>query len=140
MDTKISGGCLCGAVRYECDEPPIVGAYCYCSDCRKSSGGAMATLIAVPRDAFRLTKGELRYFESVADRGSGTERGFCVNCGSPIHVKNGTRATVGIAVGSLDDPNLFSPGVCLYVASAPSWAHIPANLPRFLANWEDPAA
>ncbi len=128
---NITGGCLCGAVRYECTAAPIMQANCYCRDCQKAGGGAGANAVLVPKDAFKVTKGELKYYESTADSGNKVRRGFCANCGSGINAMQAGASMVTIKAGSLDDPNLFQPTAAIFVSSAPRWAHIPDNIPRF---------
>jgi hypothetical protein len=131
MANTITGGCLCGAVRYECSAAPIMQANCYCRDCQKSSGGAGANALLVPKDAFKVTKGELKYYESTADSGNKIRRGFCANCGSGINAMLSGAPMVTVKAGSLDDPSLFQPTAAIFVSSAPKWAHVPDNIPKF---------
>src|SRR5687767_9610856 len=56
-----SGGCACGAIRYECTADPIMMFKCHCRDCQRVTGGGFVPGLLIPRSAFRLTKGELRY-------------------------------------------------------------------------------
>lgn len=58
----VFGGCLCGATRYELAAEPMMSAHCYCRDCQRSSGGAMASILVVPKAAFRLIKGEPKFY------------------------------------------------------------------------------
>ncbi len=83
MTQKLSGGCACGAIRYETDADPIVMLNCHCSDCRKASGSGYAAIIFVPKDPVRV-RGEVRFHEVRGSSGKMVERGFCPNCGSPI--------------------------------------------------------
>jgi hypothetical protein len=53
----LSGGCLCGALRYEISEAPLLTYTCYCIDCQHLTGTAFSLAITVPERAFRLTKG-----------------------------------------------------------------------------------
>ena len=48
---SVTGGCACGAVRYECSADPILAANCYCRDCQHSTGTAMASVLLVPKAA-----------------------------------------------------------------------------------------
>ena len=84
MAAKIVGGCMCGAVRYESATDAAMQASCYCRDCQRSTGAAFAPVLLVPKDAFKLTKGELKQYEVTGDSGNKVSRGFCANCGSPI--------------------------------------------------------
>src|SRR6266403_2242558 len=84
MASKIVGGCMCGAVRYESTAEAVMQANCYCRDCQRSTGGAFAPVVLVPKEAFKLTKGRLKHYEVSADSGNKVSRGFCADCGSPI--------------------------------------------------------
>jgi hypothetical protein len=131
MAEKLTGGCACEAVRYECVAAPIAQVYCYCRDCQRASGGANNNAIVVPKDAFRVVKGAIKEYESTADSGARVRRGFCAGCGSPVIATNDRLSFVTISAGSLDDPNLFKPAAAIYVSSAPAWAQIPDGIPRF---------
>ena len=67
MASKIVGGCMCGAVRYESTADAVMQANCYCRDCQRSTGGAFAPVVLVPKAAFTLTKGDLTGFCGRAD-------------------------------------------------------------------------
>jgi len=134
MAAKIVGGCMCGAVRYESTADPVMQASCYCRDCQRSTGGAFAPVVLVPKDAFKLTKGELKHYEVTGDSGNKVSRGFCADCGSPIIGVLSAMPFIGIKAGSLDDPNQFHPTASIFVASAPAWApHFP-GVPTFPRN------
>jgi hypothetical protein len=128
---SISGGCACGAIRYECSAAPIMAANCFCSDCRHSTGTAMAPVLLVPKGALKVT-GTLKHHEVTGDSGGKVSRGFCPNCGSPI-LSNITAMpdAVALKAGSLDDPSIFKPAVQVYVKSAPPWAPIRDDIPKF---------
>ena len=59
MAKSYTGGCACGAIRYECTAEPIVILKCHCRDCQHITGGRFAAAVLLPAEAFRLTKGEL---------------------------------------------------------------------------------
>ncbi|MCO6050766.1 GFA family protein [Mesorhizobium sp. RP14(2022)] len=85
-----TGGCLCGAVRYEVSGEPTQVGICHCGDCRKESGSAFALIAAWPRDSFKMTG------ETASYRG----RHFCSTCGGRLFFLRETEAR--IRVGSLD--------------------------------------
>ncbi len=126
-----AGGCLCGAVRYECNAEPMMTGNCHCKGCQKASGGAFVPAFAVPADALTIT-GAVKYFETTADSGSVSRRGFCPECGSRLF--GGSSGMPGLAVitaGSLDDPSWFAPGMNIFTESAQPWAHMDPDLPKF---------
>ncbi|WP_181708142.1 GFA family protein [Chthonobacter rhizosphaerae] len=123
----LHGGCLCGAVRYSvrCDEPVV--DYCHCAMCRKASGGVVSAWIQVPPADFTLTHG------TVADHVS-SERGtrhFCPRCGAQLYMTDPDGRSVGVTVGTLDDPEAIRPTVHGWDSSRPSWLHITDDLPRY---------
>ena len=58
--TVLTGGCQCGAVRYEIAAEPLTVYVCHCRECRKQSASAFGISLLVPRDALRLLQGEVR--------------------------------------------------------------------------------
>jgi hypothetical protein len=117
---RFTGGCLCGAIRYECDAEPKMMLKCHCRDCQHVSGSGHAAVLLFARKNVRFTKGELRHYSSDSMAGGENERGFCARCGSRI---SGARssANIGIVAGSLDDPSLFHPTIDIHVADAQPW-------------------
>ena len=85
MPEPLTGGCLCGAVRYAVDVPVTSLAACYCTDCRRLSGAAGSINALVPTRAFRLTQGETRAFTKTADSGHALTRHFCADCGTCLY-------------------------------------------------------
>jgi hypothetical protein len=132
MAASLTGGCACGAIRYECSGTPMFSANCYCRDCQRSSGTAFSSLLIVPKTALKLLRGEPRYHEVTADSGKKLSRGFCQTCGSPLFSQPEVMPeAIGIKAASLDDPNQFTPGMSIYVSSAPAWAPAVEQLPKF---------
>lgn len=126
MAAKIAGGCMCGAVRYESTSDAVMQANCYCRDCQRSTGGAFSPIVLVPKEAFKVTTGQLKYYDVKGDSGNTVSRGFCAECGSPISAVLAGMPFNAIKAGSLDDPNQFAPTASIFVASAPKWApHFP---------------
>lgn len=76
----ITGGCLCGQVRYESTEPPHRAGYCHCNTCKKARGGIFQIGAAFRRPAVKFTLGEPKIYKS----SDFAERGFCGNCGAPL--------------------------------------------------------
>jgi hypothetical protein len=132
MSTPFSGGCVCGAVRYECAAEPMAVAHCYCTDCQKTSGGQMSTNLLVPKPAFKVVKGQSTTYDTTADSGNTVTRHFCGKCGSSLwSVPNAIPDLLVIKAGSLDDPSWLKPAMSIYCDSAQPWAEISAAIPRF---------
>lgn len=127
---SISGGCLCEAVRYECEQE-AGGGHCHCIDCRKTSGTGHCSHMIVPEDAFAV-RGKVRFFDKPADSGNMISRGFCPTCGSAVYSTNdGMPGLVFVRASSLDDPNEFKPQMIVYTDRAAAWDHMDSELPRF---------
>jgi hypothetical protein len=127
MTQKISGGCACGAVRYECNLDPVVMLNCHCRNCQQASGSGYAAVAAVPKTAVQV-RGEPRYYKIVGDGGTAVERGFCPNCGSQVFMKIERLPDVlGLQAGSLDDPSIYRPMMDIFTSSAQPWDHMNPN-------------
>ena len=125
----VSGGCLCGAVRYTIDAEPIATRTCWCRLCQYLGAGNGTTSTKFPTEAIRLT-GEVRWYDSIADSGNAMTRGFCPTCGTPLFTKAVDAPDVtGVRIGSYDDPALHRPAQVIWTASAPAWAPIDPTLP-----------
>ncbi len=124
MRQNLSGGCACGAIRYETDADPMLMLNCHCRDCQKASGSAYAAIVVVPEPAVRLT-GEPRYFKTIGDGGKAVERGFFPTCGSQVTAKLERMPDVlGLQAGSLDDPSRYKPSMDIFTDSAQPWDHL----------------
>lgn len=107
---QITGGCACGAVRYEVREKPIFQLVCHCVDCRKASGSAFAEMMIVASDRLSVLGREPRFFDVQADSGRTMSRGFCETYGSPIMIRKPALSQVTfLQASNLDDPNQFTP-------------------------------
>lgn len=134
MKAPFSGGCTCGAIRYECAAEPVAMIKCHCRYCQRATGGAFAPAVLVPTDSFKLTRGTPRYYLTPSAAGGRHQRGFCADCGSRLTGgENPDRQTgvVGVNAGSLDDPGAFLPEMDIWVSDAQPWDHMDPKLPKF---------
>jgi len=130
---RFTGGCLCGAVRYESSADATFSIHCHCVDCRKSSGTGHGSHLVAPIDAVTVT-GKLNRFEKPADSGNMVTRCFCPTCGSPIYATSaGMPQLIAICAASLDDPEVFQPQIIVYDSRRPTWDATAVDLPRFPA-------
>jgi len=127
---RYTGGCLCGALRYDAHGEPGPAGYCYCADCRKASGAGFIPFINFSAKAIRFT-GQPRQFVSKALRGDAV-RNFCPNCGGLVFGGViGESDSFTIYAGSLDDPSLFVPSIAIFNKSRPAWVPLPPGLKVF---------
>ena len=130
--TPFSGGCACGAIRYESTAEPMIMLHCHCRDCQQSSGGPFSSFVVVPTEAFKLLQGSLRFHASPSEMGGKTRRGFCPECGSPIMGKpDSVPHIVAIRTASLDDPSWFKPQVDVWTSDAHPWDQMNPALAKF---------
>ena len=131
MSSSLTGGCQCGAVRYECTAEPLFTGNCHCRDCQRSTGSAYVPALAVPARALKIT-GDVKYYDSRADSGHTFSRGFCPNCGGRLFGKTSAMPRfMLITAGSLDDPSRFKPSMDFFTSSAQPWDHMNPELPKF---------
>jgi hypothetical protein len=130
-NARHTGGCLCGAVRYEARGEPAMAGYCCCADCRKASGSGFIPFMGYSRDAVTFT-GETRIHLSVSYRGTETARNFCPVCGGLVF--GGDRAkddSFTIYAGSLDEASDFHPAMEIFNRDRPDWVMLPPGLAVF---------
>lgn len=126
-----TGGCLCGAVRYELKAEPVVTAVCHCTHCQRQSGGVFSTNLGVPEAAYVQT-GETKVFTDTGDSGKAVWRHFCPNCGSPILSKvEAMPGLVLVKAGTLDDMSGLTPSIEVYTDHAAAWVSPIAGAARF---------
>jgi hypothetical protein len=131
IHTSFTGGCACGAIRYESTTQPMLMLHCHCRDCQRSSGGPFSSFTIVPKDAFSL-QGSLRFHDSPSEAGGKTHRGFCQNCGSPIVVATDSQPqTVAIRTASLDDPSWFKQQMDVWISDAHPWDQMNSAMVKF---------
>ena len=130
-DTKITGSCLCGEVKYQFTGPTKMFQYCHCTRCRKITGSAHASNIIISPDQFQWLKGkesvgrfevpDAKYFAS----------SFCKKCGSslPWLTKNGKALIV--PAGTLDDDPKVKPKHNIYFADKAPWYEEACELAKY---------
>ena len=125
---RYSGGCLCGALRYEAEGEPRFAGHCYCADCRKASGSGFIPFMGFPSSAVRFS-GQTRTFTTKAASGADAVRNSCPICGSLVFGGVLGKAKMHtIYAGTLDDPTLFRPTIAAFTRNRPTWAEIPPGL------------
>jgi len=137
VSAKLTGGCLCGEVRYEINGNVLAAVHCHCLDCQKATGSGFATVIGIAREDFRLCTGEnmLTGFTVTADSGRRVTREFCRRCGSPLFTPPEMNENmVWIKTGSLDDSTALKPTAACWTTRARSWAPVPVGVECYDRN------
>lgn len=130
--TPISGGCLCGKVRYTVSHPPISQGICYCHQCQKTGGAYGSPLMVLLPKAFENTQAEIAFSETKSDRGSTVKRHFCKNCGTHIFATiSDIPNLLTVRAITLDDFSYFTPEYLVWTQSADPSCIFPAGVSSF---------
>lgn len=130
---KLSGQCLCGAVRYEVNDNFQYSGFCHCSDCRRFSGSASSAMAGIPSDEFRFTSG-LDAVKQYA-KTEHTTLAFCGTCGSSLYAAKTQRGMIHLRLGTLDEAPSLGPQFHSYVASKAEWdTSLGDGLPQYPAG------
>ena len=131
----ISGGCLCGAVRYSTAAEPAMIAVCHCADCQKQSGSAFSVNVVVPNDQITMDGETLTRFDVIGASGQTVSRNFCNRCGSPLTtVPESFGGLAAIKAGTLDDSSWVKPGIQIWCDSAQDWGVLADDLQKAPQN------
>ena len=140
MSAAVSGGCQCGAVRYELDGPLGRAYACHCQDCQKQSASAFSVSIPVLRNGLRV-EGPVAAFEKLSESGAITSGFFCQRCGSRIfHVSSRSPDVATLKAGTLDDTTSILPVSHLWVSRKQPWVRLDPGVPSFERQPPDLAA
>jgi len=133
--TVRTGGCLCGAVRYELSAEPMFNVACHCRACQYVSGGSPALAMVFPAAALKITKGEPRTYWSLGETGEKVGRSFCGECATPLYSHpHANPEIVVIKIGSLDDAGAFSVQADMFMAAAQPWHRPHENAMQMAGN------
>lgn len=128
-DTRIlTGGCMCGAVKYAVTDAFRYAMNCHCSNCRRATGAACKPLAGIEREQLRITQGEV----CISTYGDETAHDVhCGTCGSLLYSVVREGAYVHVAMGTLIDEPAIRPSMHIFVGSKAMWHEITDDLPRF---------
>jgi len=126
---SFTGGCACGAVRYELASVPYDAGWCHCRICQLNSGSPAMAFASVPADDYVVVSGEekVKRFKS---SGFG-HRLFCGECGTPLLMRvDHQPETVDFSIATLDDPDAVEPQFHIFHSSRIAWFETADDLPR----------
>ena len=129
----LTGGCLCGNVRYAIHGAPRFVAQCFCRDCQKATGTGHTTIVGVEAGNLTVT-GVPTVFTSLGDTGGRVNRHFCGRCGSRLFTSGDLPGEVRmIQAGTLDRPDQVSPTTAIYLKDRIPWDTVDPSLVPFQA-------
>ncbi|MEM1048553.1 MAG: GFA family protein [Pseudomonadota bacterium] len=127
-----TGGCLCGAIRYDASGVALGSGYCHCRSCRHHTGAPVAAFVVFTADQVQWMSGKRARFES----SPGKFRAFCSTCGTSLTWEghyNGTDL-IEFHISTLDDPDAFPPNEHTHYRERISWLHLSDDLTRYEAG------
>lgn len=138
MDLPQTGGCQCGAVRYELSAEPLTLYVCHCRECQRQSAAAFGMSLRVPADGFRITRGEPKAWHRPADSGNTVACYFCPDCGTRLyHGAPHRPETVNVRPGSLDDTGWLAPVGHVWARRAQPWVAVPEGPTTYAGQPDD---
>ena len=131
MTEKVTGGCFCGAVRFEVDGPETFACFCHCHSCQHAAGAPIVAWATYKRNTLHVTRGEMHFYQS----SPGVTRGICSACGTSISYEHVDRAgEIDLTLNSLDDPSAPVLKAHIWTEDRQPWLVIDDNLPVYKAN------
>ena len=128
---KLTGGCYCGALRFEAEGQPGFRGQCHCRPCQYISGGGPNFFMMMPADGVRYVRGTPQSFAR-SDLENPVTREFCGTCGTPVLTRITGYDQVVLKAGALDDPARFgTPQAAIYTKDQQPFHVIAADVPRF---------
>jgi len=130
MTLKVSGGCMCGAIKYQCASEVKFSLICQCRQCQQITGTGHAAQFACEADSTSIT-GTVSTYALTSDAGNTVTSAFCGTCGNPMYKT--TSMNPGLIVfhaATLDDPSQFKPQMVVYTSSAQPWDFINPSIKR----------
>jgi hypothetical protein len=134
----MTGGCPCGAVRYEITGFPLSLYTCNCTNCQRASGSAFAQNMPVLVRDFHIRKGEPKGWRHLSPKGASVTSWFCGDCGGRLFGEREGRAEiVNVRAGTLDDTKWLVPVAHIFMGSAQPWTQPAADAACFEAEPPD---
>jgi hypothetical protein len=131
MSMAYTGGCACGAIRFEIAADPLFQNDCQCRDCQRKSGTGHGSYLTFPRQGVTQT-GEAKAWDITGDSGHVKTRAFCPTCGSPVYMTFSAMPEVfTVHAASLDDPGRYQPQAVTYAVRGHAWDFLDPALPKF---------
>ena len=132
MSEAYTGGCACGAIRYEIAGDPMVMNDCQCRDCQRKSGTGHGSYLTFPSRKAVTLSGQAKHWDIVGDSGNVKTRAFCPTCGAPVYLTFAAMPDLfTIHAASLDDPARYKPQAVTYRVRGHDWDFLDPAVPQF---------
>jgi len=130
-----TGGCLCGAIRFEIHGALMDVVNCHCSKCRRFHGHVGAYTITDRENLILVRSDTLKWFRSTTDETPNVYRGFCKQCGSSLFWDPRDKPRISIAASSLDGPTALKTIAHVWVSQMGDYYKITDDLPQYEARF-----
>jgi hypothetical protein len=137
MKLPQTGGCQCGAIRYEITQTPQMVYTCHCTDCQRMTSSAFSMGCVLPEGVFRFVRGEPKAVQRLADSGRETIWWICPECGSWVCAARPGATVRNVRGGTLDDTSWLRPTVHFWTRSKQPWIALPDGGRNFETQPED---
>ena len=132
--TDLTGGCLCGAIRFHVSGEPLCVSHCHCTFCRRATGAAFIAWMTLASGHYRITRGGPAVYRSTP----AVRRSFCSRCGTTLsYAHDDHPEEVDVAAAALDDQDRVVPDDHIMVTTMVPWLEFGDDLPRLPeGHWE----
>jgi hypothetical protein len=132
MSNRYSGGCACGAVRYDTASEPVVSLHCQCRHCQQRSGTGHGSYVVFADRGNMSVTGQIKSWSVAGDSGAEKSHTFCPVCGAPLYLTFPAKpGMIAIHAASLDDPGQFKPQIVTYAVRGHAWDTLDGSLKQF---------
>lgn len=132
MTKTCTGGCACGAVRYEITSTPVFENHCQCIECQRRGSTGHSSYLTFPNRADASITGEAKIWKVAGDSGNLKAHAFCPACGAPVFLTfDAMPDLIAIHAASLDDPGQFEPKAITYNIREHAWDRLDRSLQGF---------
>jgi hypothetical protein len=132
MAIAYTGGCACGAIRYEIPGEPLVMNDCQCRGCQRRSGTGHGSYLTFAGRAAVTLKGKGTQWDVAGDNGNVKRHVFCSTCGAPVYLTFSAMPDLfTVHAASLDEPSRYRPQLITYASRRHAWDHVDPTIPKF---------
>ena len=124
LDLPLTGGCLCGGVRYEIDDELVSASYCHCTRCQRRTGTGASPEARIVLGSLRILQGEELVTEWKSEGGGDC---FCSVCGSRLWARSPEGEIGSVQLGTFDSDPGIRPSYRIFTAYAVPWEPIPED-------------
>ncbi|MBX2855816.1 MAG: GFA family protein [Rhodobacteraceae bacterium] len=136
-DFPLTGGCQCGALRYEVASEPLGFAACHCTECQRQSMSAHGLSLYVDAAVFTLIKGTPQIWSRVAALSGKMDCAFCSTCGARVFHRIPGDSVISVKAGGIDNLQELQPVAHIWLHSARAFTALPPDVLRYDEEPED---